>query len=144
MEENKKTEKTVLNSWTKTHFYDKHISKEALEKIEPFILISKNINQEEKLSYFYTLRKELELIKSDKIGIKFYDKMIDSYVKDDGKNYDPINKLDPIDLLYIIYLIQKYNKEILLILGEQLNDLRTGFCPQGRSVRLIQIILAFL
>ena len=134
----------VVNHWTQTHFYDKNISKEALGKIQPFLRISNNVKKEEKLSYFDILRKELELVGTDKIGMRHYDQMINSYKKNDGKNYDPINKLDPIDLLYIIFLIQKDNKEILIILEEQLIDLRIGFCPQGRSVRLIQIIQAFL
>ena len=133
-----------VNPWTQTHFYDKNISKEALEKIQPFLQISNNIKKEEKLSYFDILRKELVLIGGNKFDIRYYDQMINSYINEDNKNYDPINKLDPIDLLYIIYLIKIDKKDILFILSEQLEDLRTGFCPQGRSIRLIQIIQAFL
>ena len=129
---------------TQTHFYDKNISKEALETIKPFLRILRKNSKDEILSSFNTLRKELELFDCDKIGMKYYDQMINSYRIDDNKNYDPVNKLDSIALLYIVFLIQKDNKEILIILSEQLKDLQTGFCPQGRSIRLIQIIQAFL
>ncbi|GAG78666.1 unnamed protein product, partial [marine sediment metagenome] len=72
----------VVNPWTQTHFYDKNISKEALEKIQPFLQISNNIKKEEKLSYFDILRKELKLVGGNNFGIGYYDQMINSYINE--------------------------------------------------------------
>lgn len=73
-------------------------------------------------------------------NVKYYDLMLNN----DPANYDPINKLHALDLLYIVCEISLKNPEILELLEEQLNDMTTGFCPQGRTIRLYQIILPFL
>ena len=137
------TKRSADTSWTNTHFYDNNISQDILDKIESLMLTSKDISKEDKLLCFDKLRNKLKSLNTSVIAMKFYDQIIESYVNDDGKNYDPINKLEPIDLLHRIFIISETNHEITVSLKEQLEDMKTGFCPQGRSIRLIQIINAF-
>lgn len=119
---------------TNTHYYDKNISQETLSKIGTF-------PKTNKLEKFKELR--YDIIKCGNLtALKYYDLMITSYINNDGSNYDPINKIDCADLLYLIS--KKYNQELLPILVEQLEDMKTGFCPQGKTIRLLQIIGSFL
>ena len=127
-----------------THYYDNNMGKEVFEKINQFRNTKDEINKDEKLSCFNNMRVELENIKTKDIAMKFYNQIIESYIQEDGKNYDPINELDPIDLLYIIYIISKNNNTVISLLADQLEDMKTGFCPQGRTIRLVQIINSFL
>lgn len=140
----KETPKSVVIPSTNTHYYDRIMSKEILEKIKPYAALSRDITKEDKLVCLRKLRAVLEKLNPKPIAMKFYDGIISSYIQEDGKNYDPINKLDPIDLLYTIYLIYQQNKDILLLVPDQLEDMKTGFCPQGRTIRLVQIIKIFL
>lgn len=136
------TEQEINTTWCNTHFYDNNMSKDVLENIRALINKSINIPKDDKLESFDKLRKTLVKL-NNPITMIFYDKIINSYIQSDGKNYDPINNLDAIDLLYVIYLISQNNDDILLLLGDQLEDMKTGFCPQGRTVRLVQIITIF-
>lgn len=61
---------------------------------------------------------------------------------DTNSNYDPTNKLKAGDILYKL-LIHVDNADFVKQLEEQLLDLRTGACPQGRSTRLFQLLSAF-
>ena len=131
---------TSTNHWLLTHSYDKNISKDIYTKIKSLIPTFDNISKDGKLLVFAKLRSEL----NTEISIKFYDQMINDYINNNMQNYDPLNELDPIDLLYIIYLISQNNNEILLVLNEQLKDMQSGSCPQGRSIRLLQTIYPFL
>lgn len=143
----------LINSWTNTHFYDNKISTVTLERINKFIQ-NNNITKEEKLNNLSNLR-ELLINKSEgnksEGNIYFYDKIVESYINEDGKNYDDINKLDAIDLLHLISLFFIHNstktcqmETIKTLLNDQLEDMKTGFCPQGRTIRLVQIIDSFV
>ncbi len=146
---------TPNNQWNNTHFYDNNMSKEVINIINRTIKSFNSVSSPEKLEGFKNLRKTLIEKGLTKNGIGYYDQMIDIYstnITNKNKNittttpttnYDPINKMDAIDLLYGIYIISLDNKDIIPILSEQLNDMRTGFCPQGRTIRLIQIIFSF-
>jgi methyltransferase-like protein len=61
--------------------------------------------------------------------------------------YDPSNKIYVFDLLYIVEdLCRKYEdcSDIIKVLVEQLEDMSTGLCPQGRTTRLYQIVFSFM
>lgn len=61
--------------------------------------------------------------------------------------YDPSNNIHVFDLLYIIEdVCRKYEdcSDIIKALTEQLEDMSTGMCPQGRTTRLYQIIYSFM
>lgn len=58
------------------------------------------------------------------------------------QNYDPTNQLRADDLLCLCYEFRQnedFNKELEI----QLLDMKTGFCPQGRTHRLYQLLQAF-
>lgn len=57
-------------------------------------------------------------------------------------NIDITNNLTADDLIPLC-LIYYDNQEFMKILEEQLEDMATGFCPQGRTHRLFQVIVAF-
>lgn len=123
-----------MNDQTNTHYYDNNISLEILTKIGTFPKTNK-VEKFNKLRY--------DIIKYGNLtALKYYDEIVQSYVNNDGSNYDPINKIDCSDLMYII--AKKYNNDLLPDLIEQLEDMKTGFCPQGRTIRLLQIIGSFL
>lgn len=129
--------------WTNTHFYDNNISKEVISKVNLLIDKYKNISKDNKLIAFNILKENIINLDNNKesIAIKYYDQIINS---NNNNNYDPINKLNAIDLLYIVYIISREEMYIISQLKEQLYDLNTGFCPQGRTIRLLQIINPFL
>jgi len=149
-----------MNHWLLTHSYDNKISQDIYEKIKPLIVLTGSISKEEKIKGFSKLRSKLT---NNVVGLKYYDEMVNNYVTNvtnnndnntnnsnnsgnnpGNSNYDALNNLNAIDLIYIVYMISEKNDEILSIFSEQLLDLQTGFCPQGRTVRLIQTILPFL
>lgn len=60
-----------------------------------------------------------------------------------NNNIDPTNMLDASDILCICWLY-KDNEEFMNVLEVQLEDMETGFCPQGRTHRLFQTVMAFM
>lgn len=58
-------------------------------------------------------------------------------------NIDMTNGLIADDLICICWIYRE-NKEFMSALETQLIDMSTGFCPQGRTHRLFQILLAFI
>lgn len=65
-------------------------------------------------------------------------------INDAGResNYDKSNDIHAADLLYICVDFST-NKDFIELLRIQLTDMNTGFCPQGRTHRLFQLIMAF-
>ncbi len=71
--------------------------------------------------------------------------------KEDPSNYDPINKLSTYNILNFLAKYvkdldnDKFNSDDLLMnFSEQIHDMyTTGQCPQGRCVRLFQIVSLF-
>lgn len=57
-------------------------------------------------------------------------------------NYDNTNKMSAYDLLYLIGL--NINIIDMTMIIEQLEDMKTGNCPQGRVIRLYHILETFL
>jgi hypothetical protein len=55
-------------------------------------------------------------------------------------NYDSINKLHACDLLYLLYekIMSEEEPEYMRLMLEQLDEMSTGPCPQGRCCRLFQ------
>ena len=58
-------------------------------------------------------------------------------------NYDGTNNIHAEPLVLLILYLYKQDNDILVTLLEQLNDMHTGMCPQGRVIRLLQTISAF-
>jgi len=61
------------------------------------------------------------------------------------QNHDLLNNLFVDDLLYLCYekIVLELNSEFVEEFKIQLKDLPDGFCVQGRTIRLLQILLAF-
>jgi len=59
-----------------------------------------------------------------------------------NENVDPTNMLVADDLICLCWSYRE-NSDFMTCLETQLIDMRTGFCPQGRTHRLFQILLAF-
>ena len=64
------------------------------------------------------------------------------FAANDGQNYDPLNRLHVKDLVPLVWVFVKRccdrNSQMLFV--EQLADLLSGICPQGRTTRLIQFL----
>lgn len=122
-----------------THYYDNKLSstKKGLEKI---LAAAKSTLIGEKMECISKLREHLIQYATTK-GLQFFDNIVRS------PSYDPINQLNPVDLLYICYLILLNEnidkKDLLSSLNIQLEDMETGFCAQGQTIRLLQIIFSF-
>lgn len=115
---------------TDTHYYDNKIDPDIIRIINNLNIPNNDLNN---------LRNKLIESKINKTGLSYFDKIITN-----KNNYDPVNKLDIIKLLHIIDHLSNDNSEIITIMKEQLDDLKTGFCLQGRSIRLLQIIIPFI
>ncbi len=69
-----------------------------------------------------------------------------NFPRTDNRNHDPTNDLYIDEVLYLCYKIvinSPADSGVLLVLGEQLQDIQTGWCSQGRIYRLLQIVLAY-
>jgi hypothetical protein len=58
-------------------------------------------------------------------------------------NMDPSNNVDALEMLVFLSLLPPDN-DMYDVLTEQLLDMSTGPCPQGRTTRLCQVIFSFL
>jgi hypothetical protein len=61
--------------------------------------------------------------------------------------YDPSNKIYVYDLLYILEELCKGYEDptdLLNMIGEQLDDMSSGLCAQGRTTRLYQLMISFV
>jgi len=91
-----------------------------------------NIDIDTKLRLFKKVRKE---IVTHNGATKCFNIIMDDIGK--PSNFDNTNNLIADDIMYLICL--KLDKDMLPIFIEQLNDMNTGLCPQGRCIRLAQI-----
>lgn len=60
-------------------------------------------------------------------------------------NYDNANNLYADQLLYACYLLlvnKNFDKDLLVQLAIQLDEMSSGMCPQGRTTRLYQVLYA--
>lgn len=65
-----------------------------------------------------------------------------------SNNFDHTNHVDAVSILVAIYQKHKAantetQKDLLEILKMQLEEMSSGFCPQGRCTRLLQVFFAF-
>lgn len=69
---------------------------------------------------------------------------LDIMIRDYGtdKNYDATNKISADDLLYLTSY-HTGDENFIILINEQLENMASGFCAQGRTHRLFQVIFAF-
>lgn len=58
------------------------------------------------------------------------------------QNIDKTNNINADDLLCLCWEM-RHNRDFIKVLEDQLMDMGTCFCPQGRTHRLFQTLLAF-
>ena len=102
------TSKRVNIQSMNVHYYDNNISKETLEKIKQYKKLSINITKDNKLRNFNELRKKLEELNISNIAIEFYDKIINSYVKNDKKKNNFRATMSPMSIAHL-YLSQSWH-----------------------------------
>ena len=61
-----------------------------------------------------------------------------------GPNFDPKNQMDAGKLICFCGICIELGHQIGLILETQLIEMLGGFCPQGRTTRLIQVLMVFI
>jgi len=123
---------------TCTHSYDNKLEvvkgelKECFESVEEVSDIQKQEAFQELKEYLTSRVSEVEM--------RFLEKLI----SEKDKYHDPVNDLRVDDLLYLCYKrLVEDNEDFLSNFRQQLSDLRTGSCVQGRSIRLLQLLYAF-
>lgn len=127
-----------------THFYDGKLN-ETIRYI--FDILKTDLKTDPKThpknypEYFAHLRS-LFVPYSTALSITYFDMLVKSPA------IDPINNLDAEYLLYICSLIAIHpkvdQKDFFEIMNIQFEDMATGFCPQGQTIRLLQLIHSFV
>lgn len=122
------------------HTYDGVINLKSCS-VTKYIDEMKNKSMKEKKSLAKEVLRHGEIYKFSKISIDYLNKII----KDIGtnKNFDPTNNFSVDELICVCWIFRE-NKNFMKLLEEQLSDMKTGFCPQGRTHRIYQLLLAFL
>jgi hypothetical protein len=121
-----------------THAYD------GLLKNSPEFNIICNISDivDDRNMLFSWMRKLLTEKNIHAMCIARYDIIVSNAQQ--PPNFDPTNQLFADNLLFKICYIAKTNddivEDIIKMLALQLEDMGTGFCPQGRTTRLYQIL----
>jgi hypothetical protein len=70
-----------------------------------------------------------------------------SMIMNGNGNWDSANEVNAKILLCFLALMYEgvhEKEEMCKVLGEQLQDMATGSCPQGRTTRLAQVIVSYL
>lgn len=118
-----------------THYYDGKIDISLLPKL----IDLDNVDFRHIISY---VKNNLHLFES-KISDKAY-QVLKIIVNDIG-NTNNFNSFDLISVESLIYLCFEYieNSDFLVLLSEQLEQMLDGFCAQGRTHRIFQILLAY-
>jgi hypothetical protein len=120
-----------------THIYDGKLDNKSIPELKDIIFLS---NEEKKIKcmdvYNGYIKKE-----RNKISIHFLMKIIDDIGTE--QNYDPTNSLRAEDLLVLCSNFRS-NDDFLNELEIQLIDMQSGFCSQGRTHRLFQLVKCYL
>lgn len=114
-----------------THHYDGKLNLECIPKLTQIQELTLEQKKEKGMALLSLISKE---------SFPFLDKII----QDIGSpaNFDFSNNLRADDLICLCWDF-KENPDFIFLLNEQLMGMATGFCPQGRTHRLFQLILAF-
>jgi hypothetical protein len=144
-----------------THFFDRKLPsftstimvESVAREIEDNISRAALVSKEDKIQCFSRLEEEVRIYSLAKKGnipphsLKYLRVIISTHAKF-GRvmshgNYDPINKLHACDLLYLLYekIMNEEGTEYMRLTLEQLDEMSTGNCSQGRTARLFQALV---
>lgn len=121
---------------TNTHFYDTKLDN-TKKLIEKELLVASQVDRRNKLMIFRDLCKRYNN------RLICLNKIVNDYNSGNSGNIDNINKLNADDLLYLSakrILIEK-DKDFEELFLYQMEEMKTGMCPQGRTIRLLQILV---
>ena len=133
---------------TLTHTYDGKLQK-SKQTIENNIQRASKISKKDKVQAFIKLRNNLIKYKEFTPQIQRCFDVIYNTFSQKGRtksaNYDPTNDLYADDLLYLCYekVFESDSNDFSKMLILQLEDMVSGLCAQGRTTRLLQVLLAF-
>ncbi len=120
-----------------THYYDGKLTL-PVGNLQDEIDRAAAISKEDRLKAYEELTTYLET-KLNVFQKRNLTRIIQDFEVGSKANYDPINKIDAGDLLYLCY--EKINDpdfEAIFLL--QLEDMTTGMCSAGRNIRLFQVL----
>lgn len=123
----------VLN----THSYDGKLDPTVMEKLNQLNVC--NYTAEEKQAKAHELQEQLKTLHPK--AQYFLTLIIQRMNTPD--NYDPANKINTDDLIYVCWMLRN-NPDFIQLLEYQLMEMESGFCVQGRVNRLFQIISPFV
>jgi len=118
-----------------THSYDGNLSVELL----PDLMYIRELQKEQKIERGKDI-KDIAVATFNPTAIRYLDGIINDIGTD--ANVDSSNGLIADDLLCLCW-VYRDNSNFMIELETQLMDMETGFCPQGRTHRLFQTLMAF-
>lgn len=128
-----------------THFFDGKMSA-VISSIQPEIDRVQSLSQTEKSKGFAEL--EAKLRASSDIGsypnaLRCFSAIASDFASGRRGNYDSANKLNAEDLLYLLYekIVLEKNEEYENLTLVQLDEMISGLSPQGRTTRLLQVLV---
>ncbi len=142
------------------HFYDNKLS-ERKATLQRSIDRVSHLTIQEKVAIFDKIAREIETVlesdarsgeRSRQHALVFLNIIRSDLVRygriNSQANYDPTNDLHADDLLMlcgeILFGDALADKlEFLALLTQQLHDMESGSCPQGRTSRLIQVVASY-
>jgi hypothetical protein len=119
-----------------THNYDGKLNIDLLPELITIKSLDINIKKERCQDI-----RNIAINIFDNISIKYMDIIINSIGT--SSNIDTSNGLIAGDLLTLCWLY-RHNTNFMNELNIQLKDMHSGSCPQGRTHRLFQLLLAFI
>lgn len=121
-----------------THYYDGKL-KDTISTFEDEFNHIKNEVNNEKILFAIRYLNEVCIQKGCSSRAK---QSLHKIIHDRSGNIDSINGLNAEILLYIIYtrIIDSDNNDTFELLNTQLDEMMSGLCPQGRCIRLLQIL----
>ena len=132
-----------------THTYDGQLGERKAE-LKKHLERASSQGRERKLELFGKLAAHLRTINGHTPQAEMYLSIIiqDFAQSNSGPNYDPTNDLFAIDLLVLCAELCFHDdasvaKEASELLNAQLTEMATGFCAQGRTHRLFQVVASF-
>lgn len=127
-----------------THFFDGKLEEAIQEHLFKDIERVKHYTKEKKNGFAYLQQKK----GYTPAGLRCLNAIIHTYEQcgRGGENYDNINYLYACDLLYLVYekIIKEESineNEYFNMLVVQLDEMTSGMCAQGRTIRLLQVLL---
>jgi len=123
-----------------THYYDGKLEN-TINNYKYEMIHCEDPNNESKILFAMNYLKEVCVQK----GCSFKAKnSLNKIIQDRHNNIDHVNGLNAEILLYMIYtrIINSNNNEYFDLLNSQLDEMSNGMCPQGRCIRLLQILKA--